>query len=361
MVYAVIMAGGSGTRFWPQSTRAFPKQFLNLFGEGTMIQNTANRVREVIPQERILVVTNDDYVDIVKSQLPKVLEENVIGEPVAKNTAPCVAIAAELLYKKDPDAVMVVLPADHHITNAEEFNRILGVAIQKAEGGEYLVTIGIEPDRPETGFGYIHAREESLENVLGKDIYQVKAFKEKPDVKTAEQFLASGDYYWNSGMFVWKAESILNQFKGYLPDMYEGVKQASEELYTEMHNVAINEFYHACESISIDYGIMEKAKEVFVVPGEFGWNDVGSWTAVHDLEHKDKNGNAIKAINVVTAGSTDNLVFSNSEKMIALVGLENIAIVETDSAFLVCNLDQAQGVKEIVDQLKAAEDYKRFL
>lgn len=361
MVYAVIMAGGSGTRFWPQSTKAFPKQFLNLFGEGSMIQNTATRIKEVIPQERILVVTNDDYVNIVKSQLPKTPEENIVGEPVAKNTAPCVAIAAELLYKKDPDAIMVVLPADHHITNAEEFNRILEAAIEKARAGEHLVTIGIEPDRPETGFGYIHADHTKPENEEGRTVFRVKAFKEKPDVVTAKSFLESGDYYWNSGMFVWSARSILNQFRNHLPEMYDAVKQTSEELYTELHNVAINEFYHSCESISIDYGIMEKAEEVFVVPGDFGWNDVGSWSAVQDLETKDINGNAVKAINVVTAGATDNLIFSNSEKMIALVGLENIAVVETEAAILVCNLDQAQGVKEIVDQLKVTEDFKKFL
>ena len=361
MVYAVIMAGGSGTRFWPKSTKKYPKQFLNLFGEETMIQNTAERVKELIPQERIIVVTNDSYVGIVKEQLPKVPDNNIVGEPVAKNTAPCVAIAAELLIKQDPDAVMVVLPADHHITNPEEFNKILSSAIAKAEDGEGLVTIGIKPDRPETGFGYIHADNTDSVELKENFIERVQAFKEKPDSATAQKFLDSGDYYWNSGMFVWRADTVLKEIERLLPAMYETLKAASEDFYTDLHGAAVNEFYYDCESISIDYGVMEGAKKVFVVPGEFGWNDVGSWTAVYDLGDKNKDGNAIQAINVTFAGSENNLVVSNSGKMISLVGMENTAVVETEDAILICDLNQAQGVKEIVEQLKGSEELKKFL
>lgn len=361
MVYAVIMAGGSGTRFWPKSTKALPKQFLNLFGKGTMIQNTANRIKDIIPQERIMVVTNDSYVSIVKEQLPKVPADNIVGEPIAKNTAPCVAIAAELLYKKDPDAVMVVLPADHHITEPEAFNTYLKSAVAKAESGDHLVTIGINPDRPETGFGYIHADSSSEESFEANVVHPVKAFTEKPDLPTAEKFLESGDYFWNSGMFVWKAETVLNEIEQHLPSMYEEVKAASPEFYTDMHEAAVNDFYHACESISIDYGIMENSKSVYVVPGEFGWNDVGSWTAVYDLADKDKLGNAVQTMFATFAGAENNLVFSNSEKMISLVGVENVAVVETEDAILVCDLNSAQGVKQIVEQLKAAEDLHKFL
>ena len=361
MVYAVIMAGGSGTRFWPKSTKKYPKQFLNLFGEGTMIQNTANRIREIIPQERILVVTNDDYVDIVKEQLPKVPDTNIVGEPVAKNTAPCVAIAAELLLKQDPDAVMVVLPADHHITDPDEFQNILNAAIAKAKEGSDLVTIGIKPDRPETGFGYIHADDSQVELLKERSIEKVRGFKEKPDVNTAQKFLDDGNYYWNSGMFIWRADSVLKEFSTQLPDMHELLKNTSEDLYTDLHNAAINEFYFDCDSVSIDYGIMEGAKSVFVVPGEFGWNDVGSWTAVYDLGEKNKDQNSIQAVNVTFAGSQKNLVVSNSGKMISLVGMENVAVVETEGAILVCDLNQAQGVKEIVEQLKGSEDLKKFL
>lgn len=361
MVYAVIMAGGSGTRFWPKSTKKYPKQFLNLFGDGTMIQNTANRVKEIIPQERILVVTNDDYVDIVKEQLPKVPDTNIVGEPVAKNTAPCVAIAAQLLIKQDPDAVMVVLPADHHITDPVEFRNILSSAIAKAESGNDLVTIGIKPDRPETGFGYIHADSSQQEEIKNNAVEKVKGFKEKPTVDVAESFLSSGDYYWNSGMFIWRADAILNEFESQLPEMRALLKDTSQDLYTDLHNAAINEFYFDCESVSIDYGIMEGAKSVFVVPGEFGWNDVGSWTAVYDLAEKNKDENAIQAINVTFVGSQKNLVVSNSGKMISLVGMENIAVVETDDAILVCDLNHAQGVKEIVEQLKGSGDLEKFL
>ncbi len=361
MVYAVIMAGGSGTRFWPKSTKALPKQFLNLFGEGTMIQNTAKRIEEIIPQERIMVVTNDSYVSIVKEQLPKVPEENIVGEPVAKNTAPCVAIAAELLYKKDPDAVMVVLPADHHITHPKGFNQVLKSAVAKAESGEHLVTIGINPNRPETGFGYIHADNSASDSFEGNTIHPVKAFTEKPDAVTAQKFVESGDFFWNSGMFIWKASTVLTEIKKHLPEMYEEVKAASPELYESTHEAAINDFYFSCESISIDYGIMESADSVFVVPGEFGWNDVGSWTAVYDLAEKDNQGNSVQTLNATFAESEGNLVLSSGEKMISLVGVENLAVVETEDAILVCNLDKAQGVKQIVEQLKSAPDYKKFL
>lgn len=361
MVYAVIMAGGSGTRFWPKSTKKLPKQFLSLFGEGTMIQNTAKRIEGLIPQERIMVVTNDDYVAIVQEQLPKVPADNIVGEPVAKNTAPCVAIAAEMLYKKDPDAVMVVLPADHHITKPEAFNEYLKAAIEKAESGRNLITIGINPDRPETGYGYIHGNNDSEEVLNGKKVHPVKAFKEKPNIEVAKRFLESGDYYWNSGMFVWTARTILEEIQKYLPEMHELVKAAGEGVYTKTHKEAIDRFYQSCVSVSIDYGIMEHAKRVYVVPGEFGWNDVGSWTAAYELEEKNGEGNVVKAERATFSEATKNYVSTESGKMISIVGLEGVAVVETDDAILVCKLDKAQNVKEIVQQLKETEEFKKFL
>ncbi|MFP8489851.1 mannose-1-phosphate guanylyltransferase [Gracilimonas sp. Q87] len=361
MIYAVIMAGGSGTRFWPRSIKELPKQFLSLFGEGTMIQNTARRIESMIPQERILVVTNDNYVDIVKDQLPSVPEENIIGEPVAKNTAPCVAIAAQLLYKKDPEAVMVVLPADHHIEQPDAFKEYLTAAIEKAKSGSNLVTIGIEPDRPETGYGYIQGDISKSEKVNGKDVYSVKAFKEKPDLETANRFLQEGNYYWNSGMFIWKAETILDEFEKHLPGMYKKVLKANDGLFEVNHKESIDQFYQSCESISIDYGIMEHAKEVFVVPGDFGWNDVGSWTAVYDLGEKDETGNVVKSQNSTFSETNNSYVYSESGKMISLVGVDNVAVVETEHAILVCNLENAQNVKDIVEQLKSNPDLKKFL
>lgn len=361
MVYAVIMAGGSGTRFWPRSTKKLPKQFLSLFGEGTMIQNTVNRIEPLIPQERILVVTNDSYVDLVKEQLPDVPGENIVGEPVAKNTAPCVAIAAEMLYKKDPDATMVVLPADHHIENPDAFLQYLKAAIQKAESGKFLVTMGIQPDRPETGYGYIHGDNSTVETHNDKLVHPVYAFKEKPDLETAQQFLESGDYYWNSGMFIWTAKSVLSAFEDYLPEMYKLVKESGQRLYGDAHTESINEFYQACESVSIDYGIMEDANNVFVVPGEFGWNDVGSWTAAYEMGKKDKHGNVVRSKHLTNTDSKNNIVISESGKMISLVGVDGFAIVETDEAILVCKLDEAQHVKEIVNELKSKDELNKFL
>lgn len=326
-----------------------------------MIQNTANRIEGIIPQERIIVVTNEKYVSIVRDQLPKVPQENIVGEPVAKNTAPCVAIAAELIRKKDPNGVMVVLPADHHITEPEKFTDFLSTAVSKAESGDFLVTIGVEPSRPETGFGYIHSDSSSKEELGGNSVLPVKAFTEKPNEIVAKQFVESGDYFWNSGMFIWKAETVLKEIATQLPDMYDELVQSSVELYGSSHNAAINDFYYACDSISIDYGIMEGAQSVYVVPGDFGWNDVGSWTAVYELAEKDSQGNSIQTLNATFADTTNALVLSNSEKMISVVGLDNVAVVETEDAILVCNLDKAQGVKEIVDQLKGSQDFKRFV
>lgn len=326
-----------------------------------MIQNTARRIEPLIPQERILVVTNDSYVDIVKEQLPGVPTENIVGEPVAKNTAPCVAIAAEMLYKKDPEAVMVVLPADHHIQEPDKFNTYLKAAIEKAKSGHNLVTIGINPSRPETGYGYIHADNTSQEQFNSKSVHPVKAFKEKPDEETAQKFLSSGDYYWNSGMFIWSAETVLKEFERHLPEMYKQVKSAGQDLYENRHEEAINQFYHACESVSIDYGIMEHATDVFVVPGEFGWNDVGSWTAVYELGDKDESGNVINAKNTTFSESERNYVYTESGKMISVVGLDGVAVVETEGAILVCKLDKSQNVKEIVQQLKEEEEFNRFL
>lgn len=361
MVYAVIMAGGSGTRFWPKSTQKLPKQFLSLFGEGTMIQETARRIEPLIPQERIMVVTNDKYVQLVKDQLPSVPEQNIVGEVMAKNTAPCVAIAAEMLYKKDPDAIMVVLPADHHIEDSQSFINYLNTAIEKARAGENLVTIGINPDRPETGYGYIHGNNTVKEELKGHTVHPVKAFKEKPDKQTAQKFLESGNYYWNSGMFIWSAKNILNEFKKHLPEMYTLVKESSESLFTENHKSAVDSFYRSCDSVSIDYGIMEQAKRVFVVPGEFGWNDVGSWTAAYELDKKGDHKNVVHADFATFSEASDNYVLSKSGKMISIVGLEGVAVVETDDAILICKLDKAQNVKEIVEELKAKEEFRKFL
>lgn len=360
MLHAVIMAGGSGTRFWPRSTQARPKQFLNLFGDRTMLQTTVDRIEKLVPAERVWIITNDRYVDLVQRQLPDVPASNIVGEPVAKNTAPCVALAAALIEDRDPEGTMIVLPADHHIEDPDTFIDILETAAAKAQD-DALVTIGIKPDRAETGYGYIEFDDDTTEEHEGREVKKVNQFREKPDLQKARQFLYSGNFLWNSGMFIWKADTVLKQFGKHLPDVQKQLDQLSPKIGTDAQPDAINAFYHGCPSISIDYGIMEKADTVFVVPGEFGWNDVGSWRAVYDLREKDENGNVIQAETATLTESTNNLIQSDSGKMIALVGVENLAVVETDKAILVCNLDEAQGVKEIVGQLKEKEETKKYL
>lgn len=361
MLHAVIMAGGAGTRFWPKSTEERPKQFLNIFGEQTMLQDTVERIERLIPAERVWVITNDKYVDLVKGQLPEVPEENIVGEAIARNTAPCVAAAATLIQEKDPEGTMVVLPADHLIADEKEFISILESAEAKANENGTLLTIGIEPNRPETGYGYIEFDDSQSESLKGHDVKRVKQFREKPDEETAEQFIAAGNFLWNSGMFIWKASTIIGEFEKYQPEIYRQIETLQGALNTGDQKEAIDRFYKACPSISIDYGIMEQAESVFVVPGSFGWNDVGSWTAVYELREKDKNGNVIQADAAAFADAKNNLVHSDSDKMIALVGVDNLAVVETENAILVCNLDEAQGVKKVVNQLRDKEELKKYL
>lgn len=355
------MAGGSGTRFWPRSTKEKPKQFLKIFGDQTMLQDTVERISPLIPAERVWVITNDRYIQLVKEQLPDVPESNIIGEPVARNTAPCVASAAALLQEQDPEATMVVLPADHSITNPEKFISILETAAAKANQDDALITIGIRPDRPETGYGYIEFDKKSDETLEGNEVKKVVQFREKPDIKTARQFIYSGNFLWNSGMFVWKASTISGQFKKHLPKVYEQMEKLEPAIGTDKQEEAVNNFYQNCPSISIDYGIMEKAETVYVVPGEFGWNDVGSWRAVYDLREKDERGNVIQSDTAVLESSENNLVHSENKKLIALVGVENLAVVETENAILVCNLDESQGVKQIVEALKENKDLEKYL
>lgn len=358
MVYAVIMAGGVGTRFWPKSRKSNPKQFLNLFGETTMIQQTVERLNGFIEPENVVVVTNLDYVSLVKEQLPAVDPSFIIGEPIARNTAPCIASAAALLHKQDPDSVMIVLPADHRIGNPKAFKQVLKTAVKTARNEQSLVTLGIKPHRPETGYGYI---QRSLEPVIDDSelpVFKVQKFTEKPDAETAERFLESGDYLWNSGIFIWKTSVILEAFKQQIPAIYKEAKALES---SEFSDEDVHEFYQACPSISIDYGIMENAKKVNVVPGDFDWNDVGSWKAVHELSDKDDNGNASVNTDALFVNSDGNYASTKGKKLVAFAGVKNIALVETDDAILVVNLDEAQDVKEVVEELKENEETNKYL
>ncbi|MEX0773060.1 MAG: mannose-1-phosphate guanylyltransferase [Balneolales bacterium] len=355
MVYALIMAGGIGSRFWPKSRKAKPKQFLNLIGDKTMLQNTANRILPLIPVERTLVITNASYTDLVKEQIPDIPDENVIGEPVARNTAPCIAFAAAWLLNKDPDATLVVLPSDHYIHDEKTYLKVLSAAIQKAEKDGSLVTIGITPNRPETGYGYIQVNDKEFESNDNVPVHLVKTFAEKPDINTAVKFLDSGDFLWNSGMFIWKARTIFDAFEYHLPEVYQEAEKVRRELTTDNQSKAIDEFYHSCMSISIDYGIMEKAEAVYVVPGDFGWNDVGSWMAIYELDEKDESGNVIQAENYTMVDSDNCYVSTLNDRLVAMVGVQGIALIETEDALLLCRLDAAQDVKKIYEQLDAPD------
>jgi len=352
MTYAVIMAGGIGSRYWPKSTKDLPKQFLNLFGEETMIQATVNRLQGFIELDACLVVTNASYTDIVRKQLPDLPGEMIIGEKVARNTAPCVAAAAAILYRKNPESVMTVLPADHHITNPEKFNSILEKAVEVAAKDESPVTIGIKPTHPETGYGYINFDKKEEVDIGGESVFAVNKFTEKPDREKAIQFLNSDNYLWNSGMFIWKTSVILDAFKRHLPEVFKLIEKFSESGNIERN---MDQFYQACPSISIDHGIMEKADNVRVIPGEFGWNDVGSWKAVYELSDKDKNSNAVQANNIFLKNSKGNLIQSNSGKIIAVIGVDNVVVVETDNGILVCNLDNTQDVKKVVEYFNLSD------
>lgn len=327
-----------------------------------MLQSTVDRIEPLIPHDRIWVITNERYVDLVRQQVPELPGDQVVGEPVARNTAPCVAVAAALLKEKDPNATMLVLPADHLIESPDTFRDVVEATAGKMEEEPgALVTIGIKPDRPETGYGYIECSPRPDSEKRGHSIFEVRQFREKPDRAQAQEFLDSGNFLWNSGMFTWKADGIINQFEKHLPEIAELLTELESDLGDGRREKGIASFYEQCPSISIDYGIMEKADTVFVVPGDFGWNDVGSWRAVYDLREKDENGNVVQADLLSMDSSSGNLIQSSSGKMIAMVGMENTAVVETDTAILICNLNEAQGVKQIVEQLREKKEGSEFL
>lgn len=351
--YAVIMAGGVGSRFWPMSRKKFPKQFLKLFGERSMIQQTVDRIRPVVPDERVLIITNEAYIPIIQEQLPDIPRENIFGEPIAKNTAPCVGLAAKIIEDRDPGSVMFVLPSDHLIADEEEYQNVMMSAAKAADSNQSLVTIGITPSHPETGYGYIQFDESSSSEFEEHRAHSVKQFTEKPDKDTAESFLKSGDYLWNSGMFIWRTDVIIDQMNKHLPAVSnhfdvidESAAKTADNRYQQLYT-----FYDRCESISVDYGVMERADQVDVVPGDFGWNDVGSWLAVYELNDKDEYGNVTNAEYTSLIETKNSYVKTSGDKLIALVGLEDVAVIETEDAILVCNLNETQDVKQVVNSL----------
>jgi mannose-1-phosphate guanylyltransferase len=351
-VCAVIMAGGVGTRFWPRSREKSPKQFLEIIGKGTMIQNTVSRLEEFVDIQDTFVVTNRVQKALVAKQLPSLPDQNVIVEPVGRNTAPCIGLAALHVRAIDPDAIMVVLPADHIIQDAREFQRILGVAVETANESSALITIGIRPTHPETGYGYIQMYNEVGDHnpYFSRGVLKVKTFAEKPNLQTAERFLASGDFLWNSGMFVWRVDAILGQIQKCLPDLYTELQKIEPVVGTAQYQTTVEKVYGIIRGISIDYGVMEKADAVYVIPGEFGWNDIGSWSEVHRASGKDERGNSITGM-VIQRDTTNSLIYS-PDKLVATIGVDDLVIINTEDALLVCKRGRSQDVKEIADYLR---------
>lgn len=347
MNYAIIMAGGSGTRFWPLSRKALPKQFLSLFGGSSLLRQTYERIRPLFPDERIIVVTNSQYINLVQAQLPELQADNIIGEIAAKNTAPCVAMAASIILQADPDAVMAVLPSDHSIADDDSFREILQLSMNKASTTGALFTIGIQPDRPETGYGYIQYDRVSTAT---SPVFAVKTFAEKPDLDTAKSFLKSGDFLWNSGMFVWRADAIMKEFDAHLPSVSRLCSEMIDSLGSTTRQAAIDSFYRSVVSISIDYGIMEKAGDVRVIPATIGWSDVGSWHAAWQLAEKDDDGNSINGSLVEMVGSKNSYVRNTGDKLIALVGMDDVIVVDTDDAILIMPREKSQEIRTLMDK-----------
>ena len=344
---ALIMAGGRGERFWPKSRVHMPKQFLSLTGEGkTMIQLTVERIAPIVAMEDIYIATNRSYKKLVMEQLPELPEENILCEPIRRNTAPCIGLGAAHIAKKHGDAVMYVLPSDHLITHPQIFRRTLSDAAQVAEAGENLVTIGITPTYPETGYGYIKFDPEQTQGAA----FAVERFVEKPDLDTARSYVASQQYLWNSGMFTWKVSTILNSMKTFMPEIYEGLTRIQNAIGTAEQDTVLEKEFHAFDSVSIDYGVMEKSRDIFIFSGSFGWDDVGSWLALERMQQRNEFGNIVSG-NVVSI-DTKNTIIQGGNKLIATVGVEDLVVIDTEDATLICDKNSTGEIRKVIENLK---------
>lgn len=345
--YCVIMAGGIGSRFWPMSRTAYPKQFLDFLGLGrTLIQQTFDRFLPLCPPENILVVTNAQYAPIVKQQLPQLRDDQVLTEPSRRNTAPCVAYANHVLLKRDPQARIVVAPSDHLVMKEQEFQDTIRLALKQAESSDCLVTLGIKPSRPDTGYGYIQFTDGT--GTVDPRVKKVASFREKPDHATAVQFIESGDFLWNSGIFIWTLASIRKAFERHLPAMEQQFAAGAPYYGTPQEAAFIADTYARCESISIDYGVMEKASNVNVVPSDFGWSDLGTWGSLYTHVPKDAQGNAAIGKQVRFYDCADNMVHVQDDRLVVLQGLEDCIVVSTKDALLVCRKHDEQKIKQFV-------------
>lgn len=348
-ITCVIMAGGKGERFWPKSRTNLPKQFLNISGNKSMIQQSIARLEKLIDVSHIFVVTNGLYAELIKAQIPHLPHENIIIEPIGRNTAPCIGLASILIEERYPDSTMIVLPSDHIIENEEGFIKILETAVQVAQNETSLVTLGIKPTYPETGYGYIESTDQK-QTINHLEVFKVNKFVEKPDLPVAESYLAAGNYYWNSGIFVWRTEVIRKYIQQFMPDMHDILETMRTAFGTVDQDQVIKSEFIKMPDQSIDYGIMEKVEDIHVIPCIFGWDDVGSWTALERINDLDENGNVIKG-NILNLDTKRCIIESNG-KLIATLGIEDLIIVDTEDVTLICNKDKAQEVKLLLKELR---------
>jgi len=359
--YAVVMAGGKGERFWPQSRINHPKQLLRLIGNLTLLEQTAERLKPLVPEENILIITNQDYVAPMRSLLKNLPAENIIGEPVGKDTAPCVALAAGIVRAKagNDDAVMFLLPADHVIRNVGAMRNELEDCAKLAAASDSIITIGVNPTSASTGYGYIKCGEQ-IPGETNTKFFKSLGFKEKPNIETAEKFIAAGNYRWNSGMFIWSVKTITAAFHKYSPDLEAMAEKFNEAFANDNIEQAMVEEYNKCHRISIDYAVMEKVEDVIVAECSFDWDDVGSWTALRNQIRPDKDNNVVRGL-FKGIDSSDNIVVSDSKHLIAAIDVEDMIIVHTDDATLVCNAKSAQRIKELVHNLGLNVELARFI
>lgn len=348
------MAGGIGSRFWPVSTAAFPKQFHDILGTGhTLLQQTFQRLRHLTSADKILVVTHKRYAELVAEQLPDMPRENIILEPARRNTAPCITYAAYRIYKRDPQASMLVAPSDHLITDDREFERVARLALETAASSPYLLTLGITPHRPDTGYGYIQfSEQQSAEENSSAEVKIVKTFTEKPDADLAQQFLDSGDFLWNSGIFIWNLTSFFSELAKHQPDLISAFNPGLPHFGSEEEHTFVDEIYPSCPNESIDYGLMEKSSQVYVIPADFGWSDLGTWGSLYSHSPRDEEGNAIQGKRVLAYDCQDSIIRVPSHKSVVIDSLEDYIVIDTEEALLICPRAHEQHIKSYVNELK---------
>lgn len=357
--YAVIMAGGVGTRFWPKGTNKTPKQFLKIANENdTLLQQAYKRLEGLFYDTKIFVVTNVIYKNEVRKQLPKIPDGNIICEPAGRNTAPCIGLASLFISQFESKANVLVVAADHLIENLAEFHRVIKSGLKFVSDFGGIVTLGIHPTKPETGYGYVqynHDKVTEIEietngNSFTEKIYKVKTFAEKPNLEVAKAFLDSGDFLWNSGMFIFRTDTMMNEISSYMPDLSESLTRLSQNLLSTEFPKHLEKEYSKLKAISIDYGVMEKSQNVYIIRSHFGWNDVGAWDEVYNIKEKDNDGN-VKQGRTVTI-DTKNCLIINDQRITATIGVEDLLIINTENGLLVCKKENAQNVKEVVDYLR---------